>query len=467
MVKAVVGSGGKTTLIHNLAKQYVQQGLKVFVTTTTHMYIEEDTLLSDNAREIIAKLEQDGYVMAGVVEPKDTGKIKALSKETYDSVCSVADVVLVEADGSRHMPIKFPKETEPVIYDNFEEIIVVCGLEAIGRKAKDVAFRLELVKKCLGIEDDTIITPQHIQKLVTEGYLKPLAEKYPHKTVIVHPTTDGSLYQKTLASLMKSGADVSLVKEEWFESRPKLVICGAGHVASDLAKIASCLDFNIKIIDDRAEFANKERFPFADTVICDSFDNLDKYLENNAYNVVVTRGHKADFDCVKKILDIPYKYIGMIGSKLKVKKTFENLMEAGVSEDAVKTIHAPIGLSIGAQTPAEIAVSILAEIIQEKNKGQYACCSSQLLSVDKNGVLCIIIEKSGSSPRGVGSMMFVSDDYIIDSIGGGPVELAAITDARSCNEVMVKKYDLSNEESEKLGMICGGTNTVLFVPVNA
>ena len=465
MVKAVVGSGGKTTLIHKLAKQYVQHGLKVFVTTTTHMYIENDTLVCDNADEIIAKLKKDGYVMAGVIEPKDESKIKALSKETYAKVCSVADIVLVEADGSKHMSIKFPNEKEPVIYDNFDEIIVVCGLNAIGKKAKDVAFRLELVKNCLGIEDDTVITAQHIQKLVTEGYLKPLAEKYPEKTISVYPVNDGSLYQKTVASLMKNGKDVSLVKEEWFESRPKLVICGAGHVAYDLAKIASCLDFNIKVVDDRAEFANKERFPFADEVVFDSFENLSKHLEKNAFNVVVTRGHKADFDCVKKILEIPYRYIGMIGSKLKVKKTFENLAEAGVGEELIKTIHAPIGLSIGAQTPAEIAISILAEIIEEKNKAQQACCSSELLSVDKKGVLCIIIEKSGSSPRSVGSMMFVGEDFTVDSIGGGPVEFAAIADARNCNEIMVKKYDLSNAESEKLGMICGGTNTVLFVPI--
>ena len=465
MVMAVVGSGGKTTLIHKLAKQYAEKGRKVFVTTSTHMYKEQSTLLSDNAGEIIAVLERDGYVMAGVTEPKDERKIKALSKETYEKVCRHADVVLIEADGSKNMPIKFPNSTEPVIYDNVDEIIIVCGLQATGKTLKETAFRLDKVTECLGVSADTIVTAQHIQTLVTEGYLKPLGEKYPDKKISLYPVCDGTLYQRAVSALMKDGADVSLLREEWFESRPKLVICGAGHVAYDLAKIASCLDFYIKIIDDRAEFASRERFPFADEVICDSFENLEKHLEKSAFNVVVTRGHKADYDCVKKILSVPYRYIGMIGSKLKVQKTFENLIAEGVSEEAVKTIHAPIGLAINAQTPAEIAISILAEIIQVKNRTQSACCSSQLLNVSEKGTLCVIIDKSGSAPRGIGSMMFVGKERIIDSIGGGPIELAAIEQAKNCDKVMIKKYDLSNQESEKLGMICGGTNTVLFVPI--
>ena len=162
---------------------------------------------------------------------------------------------------------------------------------------------------------------------------------------------------------------------------------------------------------------------------------------------------------------MPYKYIGMIGSKLKVKKTFENLAAEGISEELISTIHAPIGLSIGAKTPAEIAISILAEIIQIKNEKQTATCSAELLAVNEKGVLCIITDKKGSSPRGVGSMMFVGSDTTVDSIGGGPVEFAAIKDARCCTKTTTKQYDLNSEESEKLGMICGGSNTVLFIPI--
>lgn len=465
MVTAFVGSGGKTTLIHKMAQQYLSQGKKVFVTTSTHMYIEQDTLLTDSAQEIIAKLDRDGYAMAGLVEPKDTCKIKALSQDTYLQVCRHADVVLVESDGSKKMPVKFPNSTEPVIYDNTDSIVVVCGLAAMGKKLAEVAFRADLVKNCLGAEDDTVITAQHIQKLITKGYLEPLREKYPDKTVSVHPVHDTSLYSRAVAGLLRDEEDVSLIDKGWFESKQKLVICGAGHVAYDLARIASCLDFWVKVVDDRAEFANGERFPFADSVVCDSFDNLEQHLEKDAFNVVVTRGHKADFDCVKKILDVPYRYIGMIGSKLKVQKTFENLEQAGVSKGKIGDIHAPIGLAIGAKTPAEIAISILAQIIQIKNAQQTATCSAQLLEVKEKGTLCIITDKTGSSPRGVGSMMFVGEETTVDSIGGGPVEFAAVKAARECTKTMTKRYDLSNEESEKLGMICGGTNTVLFVPV--
>ena len=154
MVKVIVGSGGKTTLLKKLAAEYCSQGKKVFVTTTTHMYIEDDTILSDDANVIIQELREKGYAMAGVSVGE---KIKALSEETYHAVCDVADVVLVEADGSKHMSLKYPNDTEPVIPTNADEIIVVCGLQALGQPAKEVCHRLELVKECLKIDDNTII----------------------------------------------------------------------------------------------------------------------------------------------------------------------------------------------------------------------------------------------------------------------------------------------------------------------
>ena len=175
MIIAVVGSGGKTTLIKKLAARYRSEGKTVLVTTTTHMFLEEDTLLTDDADTILQALKETGYAMAGLF---DRNKIKPLSRETFEAVCACADVVLVEADGSRRLPLKYPNATEPVIPEGTDEIIIVCGLNALGQKAKDVCHRLELVKECLGIEDNTVITPAHIQKLVTEGYLKPLRPAY-------------------------------------------------------------------------------------------------------------------------------------------------------------------------------------------------------------------------------------------------------------------------------------------------
>lgn len=184
MIIAIVGSGGKTTLLHELARQYRAEGSSVFVTTTTHMFIEDDTLLTDDADLIIRKLKETGYAMAGIPEGP---KIRALSAETYEKVCSHADVVLVEADGSRHMPLKFPNANEPVIPGNTDAIYVVCGIHAIGKKAKDVCQRLDLVKQCLGIEDDTLITPDHVETLVREGYVRPLSKKFPTATITVMP----------------------------------------------------------------------------------------------------------------------------------------------------------------------------------------------------------------------------------------------------------------------------------------
>jgi xanthine dehydrogenase accessory factor len=183
MIQAFVGSGGKTTTIHRRAAAYRAQGLRVFVTTTTHMNIEPDTILGDDPAPILRALRENGYAMAG--QSATEGKFGTLSKATYLTICAEADVVLVEADGSRQHPLKFPAAHEPVIPDNADEIIIVAGLIALGHPAHEVCHRLELVKACLNIEDDTIITEKHIETLLQEGYLRPLHLRYPDKKLTV------------------------------------------------------------------------------------------------------------------------------------------------------------------------------------------------------------------------------------------------------------------------------------------
>ena len=463
MILAIVGSGGKTTLLKTLAEQYRAQGKTVFATTTTHMLMEKDTLLTDDAATILRALEEKGYVLAGI---PDGIKIRALSEETYAAVCAHADVVLVEADGSKGLPLKYPNSTEPVIPDNADEVIVVCGLNALGQKAKDVCHRPELVKACLGIADDTVITPSHIQKLVTEGYLKPLREKYPGKKITLAPRHDGTLYRRAIAALLRQEADVSGIREAWFCPQPKLFLCGGGHVSREVAAFAHRLDFSVTVLDDRAEAVTRERFPTAERLICDSYENLSSYLEPDACYVVVTPDHKADLTCVSTILPTKYTYLGMIGSKKKVAATFDNLRRGNFTEEQIRTIFAPIGLPIGAVTPAEIAVSILAQIIQEKNKDHAASADRELLEVKEQGVLCIITEKHGSAPRGIGSMMFVGKDRVLGSIGGGEPEYLAISHARQCQRVDSVEYVLNNTSAGGLDMICGGRIRVLFVPVS-
>lgn len=153
--------------------------------------------------------------------------------------------------------------------------------------------------------------------------------------------------------------------------KPHAVLCGGGHVSLALAKVLELMDFRITVVDDRAEFANRERFPRA-AVYCQDFASCleEKEFGPNTYYIIVTRGHQADYTCLKRILRKPSAYVGMIGSGRKVALAFQRLRADGFSEEEMKRVHAPVGLSIGAQTPAEIAVSIAAEIIQEKNRCQ-------------------------------------------------------------------------------------------------
>lgn len=276
------------------------------------------------------------------------------------------------------------------------------------------------------------------------------------------------LYRRVMEEFQKEGKEPDCIRKAWFALQPQMVICGGGHVAIQVAKLAKMVDFYVQVIDDREEFANRIHFPDVDEIHCHSYEDVGEIFpdEENVYYVVVTRGHAGDRVCVQQILNRKYAYLGMIGSKLKVAKTFEMLIEDGFAQEQVSEIHAPIGLKIGAQTPAEIAVSIMAEIIACKNARDVSTMTRELSSSQDVGTLCIITAKTGSSPRSVGSMMLVKEDgSIIGSIGGGAVEHEVIRQALDVKEICEYTYDLSNRESAKLGMICGGTNTVMFIPI--
>lgn len=146
---------------------------------------------------------------------------------------------------------------------------------------------------------------------------------------------------------------------------PTLCLFGAGHVAQPLAHMAKLAGFRVEVVDDRVKFANRERFPDADEVIVEEFraarGRLD--LGPNSFVVVVTRGHKGDADALECALEHDLRYIGLLGSRPKMVHVFSELRERGVPGEALARVHVPIGLGIGAQTPEEIAVSILAEMV--------------------------------------------------------------------------------------------------------
>ena len=255
---------------------------------------------------------------------------------------------------------------------------------------------------------------------------------------------------------------------EIYVKNSQLIILGGGHVSQPVAKIGKMLGFHVTVMDDREEFVTKERFPDADRLIQGTYEEIPEKIPvyENAYYVIVTRGHLGDSASARQILKRPYVYLGMIGSRNKVKLTREKLLREGFTEDQLDTIHAPIGLPIGGHMPAEIAVSITAEIVQEKNKYNVSYIDEAVEKAvweKEKGVMITIISKRGSSPRGTGSKMFLDrEGRSHGSIGGGNVEFQALKYAPKAQHGEIKSYNLSNQGGANLGMICGGEVEVLY-----
>jgi len=149
-----------------------------------------------------------------------------------------------------------------------------------------------------------------------------------------------------------------------------LLIFGGGHIGLPLSKFASDLDFKVTIADPREEFASRERFPHANKCVHLNLDkmNLSPMISSNTFVVLISHSHEVDFTIVSEVLKTSPHYIGMIGSSKKVKHTFSRLEERGFSKEEISRIYAPIGLDIGAESPAEIALAIMAEIIAVREK---------------------------------------------------------------------------------------------------
>ncbi len=157
---------------------------------------------------------------------------------------------------------------------------------------------------------------------------------------------------------------------------PHLLIVGAGHIAVPLAAIGSLCHFTVTVLDDRPQYAHPQRFPQADKVMAADFLpalrslRCENQLDELTYVTLVTRGHQYDVACLAELLDDDLAYIGMIGSKRRIRAVFELLQtEKGISRHQLANVYAPIGLNLGAQTPAEIAVAIMAEIINLRQQG--------------------------------------------------------------------------------------------------
>src|SRR5213593_1521024 len=156
---------------------------------------------------------------------------------------------------------------------------------------------------------------------------------------------------------------------EPIEPSPELYIIGAGHVGYHLARLAHEVGFRVHVIDDREKFANRERFPTAVEIVVDDIPAwiARANLPAHAYTVIATRGHTNDLEALRALAPRDLRYLGLIGSRAKVARIYDALVEDHMPPDLLKRVHAPIGLDIGAVTPQEIAVSILAELIAVKH----------------------------------------------------------------------------------------------------
>ncbi len=258
--------------------------------------------------------------------------------------------------------------------------------------------------------------------------------------------------------------------------QPKLIICGAGHVSVPIIKMGKMLGFAVTVLEDRPKFADNARAAGADMVICESFEKALEGIhgDSDSWFVIVTRGHRYDTICLENILHKTYAYVGMMGSRRRVAIVKDQLEESGISREVLDAVHTPIGLKIGAETPEEIAVSVMAEIIQVKNSrekgGGY---SGEMLEalVSEEGrkkVAATIVSRKGSAPRSVGTKMLIFEDgTTVDTIGGGCVESEIMQKALLMMRAgeprfQVCRVDMTADAAEDEGMVCGGVVEVML-----
>lgn len=268
---------------------------------------------------------------------------------------------------------------------------------------------------------------------------------------------------------------------EPFYPKERLIVLGGGHIALPLVEFAAKVGFLVTVVDDRPSFANKARFPLAEQVLCESFETVFEKLKLTAFDyiVIITRGHRHDTECLRQILRQQETiYVGMIGSKRRVGGVKEMLIEEGFAKERIERICTPIGLAIGAVTPEEISVSIIAQIISRKrleksdifpgNHSDIDFEVIELLAKETKEAYSVVtvIDTKGSVPRGVGAKMLVfPTGKIVGSIGGGCSEAAIIQDAVriiGSGRYLLKLIDMTGDVAESEGMVCGGIMEVLI-----
>ena len=260
---------------------------------------------------------------------------------------------------------------------------------------------------------------------------------------------------------------------EHIGSRRKMETCGGGHVASSLLKIASMTGFETYVLEDRQAFAEKASENRADHVLTGPFaESLGKIPDDpGIFYVVMTRGHRYDMECLSVILKRKPVYTGMMCSRSRGEDAKKLLLTQGLDRETVDSLHTPIGLEIGAETPEEIAISVMAEIIKTaRAEGVGGIPKEILRALTEEGehVLALIVSREGSAPRSVGTRMVVRPDgSFTGTIGGGLLEAVVLRRAKEMaaigGEPALIRFDLSgNENLGEDWSACGGVVEVFF-----
>jgi xanthine dehydrogenase accessory factor len=215
----------------------------------------------------------------------------------------------------------------------------------------------KLLIKASGEKVGSLLDGEQLEQRILEEGEVLLREKRP--TVIVLGSEKKEASWKKMEILL-----------EPISSEPTVYIFGAGHISQQLSPLAKRVQFKVVVLDDREMFANRERFPEADEVIVSEFEKSFDHLNIDpfSYIVIVTRGHLYDGSVLEQAIKTNACYIGMIGSKKKIRTLYQNLIEKGVPKEALGRVHAPIGIDINSETPEEIGVSIVAELIKVRGE---------------------------------------------------------------------------------------------------
>lgn len=260
-----------------------------------------------------------------------------------------------------------------------------------------------------------------------------------------------------------------------------LVVCGAGSVGQAVIRLGKFLGWRVLSAEDRPEFSAQAKRAGADEALCGPFSEVLSTVafDDETFIVIVTREHSYDKECLDEIRNHPFGYLGMMGSHRRSAVMRRTLKEEGWDESLIAKLHAPIGLPIGAQTPEEIAVSAVSEMICEKEKqqGRYHFPDEILEGIRSVGtpgghghaVLATITRQAGSTPRKAGARMLVyPDGSITGTIGGGSMEAAmirksvqALEDPQSFVPSLIT-VDLTGRFGEYADMLCGGITDVFL-----